>query len=85
MNLSSGKTATEEKEVNIRWHQYTEELYRRDPKITDTFPKKYMITSYTRDRGKGCHQTYIKSEIIYYITSESRWRCIYKNTVNSMQ
>ena len=39
MNLSSGKTATEEREVKIRWQQYTEELYRRDPKITDTFPE----------------------------------------------
>ena len=37
MNLSSGKTATEEIEVRIRWQQYTEELYRRDPKIIDTF------------------------------------------------
>ena len=39
MNLSSGKTATEEKEVKIRWQQYTEELYKRDTKITDTFPE----------------------------------------------
>ena len=30
MNLSSEKTDTEEKEVKIRWHQYTEYLYRRD-------------------------------------------------------
>ena len=37
MHLSSGKTDTEEKDVKIRWQQYTEELYRRDPKITDTF------------------------------------------------
>ena len=37
MNLSSGKTTTEEKEVKIRWQQYTEEIYRRYPKITDTF------------------------------------------------
>ena len=37
MNLSSGNTAMLEKEVKIRWQQYTEELYRRDPKITDTF------------------------------------------------
>ena len=39
MNLNSGKTATEEIEVQIRWQQYTEELYRRDPKIIDTFPE----------------------------------------------
>ena len=39
MNLSSGKTATEEREVQIRWQQYTEKLYRRDPNITDTFPE----------------------------------------------
>ena len=39
MNLSSGNTATEEREVQIRWQQYTEELYRRDPKIIDTFPE----------------------------------------------
>ena len=39
MNLSSGMTATEEKEVKIRWQQYTEEHYRIDPKITNTFPK----------------------------------------------
>ena len=39
MKLSSGKTATEEREVHIRLKQYTEELYRRDPKITDTFPE----------------------------------------------
>ena len=37
MNLSSGKTATEEKEVTIIWEQYTKELYRRDPTIIDTF------------------------------------------------
>ena len=37
MNLSSGKTATEEREVQIRCAK--EELYRRDPKITDTFPE----------------------------------------------
>ena len=39
MNLSSGKTATEEREVKIRWQQYTEERYRRDPKIIDSFPE----------------------------------------------
>ena len=39
MNLSSGKTATEEREVQIRRQQYTEELYKRDPKIIDTFPE----------------------------------------------
>ena len=39
MNRSSGKTATEKREVQIRWKQYTEELYRRDPKFTDTFPE----------------------------------------------
>ena len=39
MNLISGKTPTEEKDVKIRWQQYTEKLYRRDPKITDTFPE----------------------------------------------
>ena len=37
MNISSGKTATEEREVKIRWQKYTEDLYRRDPKIIDTF------------------------------------------------
>ena len=37
MNLSSRNTANEEKELNIRWQQYAEELYRIDPKITDTF------------------------------------------------
>ena len=25
--------------IKIRWQQYTEELYRRDPKIIDTFPE----------------------------------------------
>ena len=39
MNLSSGNTATEEREVKIRWQQYTEELYRRDPNIIDTLPE----------------------------------------------
>ena len=39
MNLSSGKTATEEREIKIRWQQYTEELYRIYPKIIDTFPE----------------------------------------------
>ena len=39
MNLSSGKTATEEREVKIRWQQYTEGIYRRDRKIIDTFPE----------------------------------------------
>ena len=37
INVSSGKTDNEEKEVKIRWQQYTEELHMRDPKITDTF------------------------------------------------
>ena len=39
MNLSSRKTDTEERELTIRWQQYTEELYRRDPKINDNFPE----------------------------------------------
>ena len=37
MKLSTGKVATEEKEVNEIWQQYTEELYRRDPNATDSF------------------------------------------------
>ena len=39
MNLNSGKTATEEREVKIRWQQYTEEFYRIYSNITDTFPE----------------------------------------------
>ena len=39
MNLSSGNTSTEEKEVTIRWQQYTEDVYRKYPKIIDTFPE----------------------------------------------
>ena len=39
MILISGKMVTEEREVKIRWQQYTKELYRRDPKIIDTFPE----------------------------------------------
>ena len=39
MNLSSGNTATEESKVKSIWQQYTEELYRRDPNIIDTFPE----------------------------------------------
>ena len=36
--MCSGKVATEEKEeVKERWQQYTEELYRRDPNVTDPF------------------------------------------------
>ena len=47
MNLRFGKTSTEEREVQIRWQQYTEELYRRYPKIIDTFPEtRYEFISY---------------------------------------
>ena len=37
MKLSTGKVVTEEKEVKEIWQQYTEELYRRDPNVTDSF------------------------------------------------
>ena len=30
MKLSNGKVVSEEKEIKKRWHQYTENLYRRD-------------------------------------------------------
>ena len=60
MNLSSGKTATEEREVKIIWQQYTELLYRRDPKIIDTFPETRYEDEPHRDRGKGGYQAYIK-------------------------
>ena len=32
-----GKVATQEKEVKARWQQYTEELYRRDSNVTNSF------------------------------------------------
>ena len=37
MKLIAGKVVTEEKEVKEIWQQYTEELYRRDPNVTDSF------------------------------------------------
>ena len=37
MKLSTGKVVTEGKEVKEIWQQYTEELYRRDPNVTDSF------------------------------------------------
>ena len=37
MKPSTGKVVTEGKEVKEIWQQYTEELYRRDPNVTDSF------------------------------------------------
>ena len=37
MKLSSGKVVSEEKEIKKRWHQYTENLYRRDINMNDNF------------------------------------------------
>ena len=37
MKLSTGKVVTEGKEVKEIWQQYTEELYRTDPNVTDSF------------------------------------------------
>ena len=37
LELITGKVVTEGKEVKEIWQQYTEELYRRDPKATDSF------------------------------------------------
>ena len=37
MKLSNGKVVSEEKEIKKRWHQYTENLYRRDINMNDNF------------------------------------------------
>ena len=37
MKLSNGKLVSEEKEIKKRWHQYTENLYRRDINMNDNF------------------------------------------------
>ena len=37
MQLSNGKVVSEEKEIKKRWHQYTENLYRRDINMNDNF------------------------------------------------
>ena len=81
MNLSSGKTATEEREVKIRWQNTQKSFTGEILKSLILFPKldmkMHLITSieverkflsssvYTRDRGKGRYQAYIKSEIIW--------------------
>ena len=37
MKLSIGKVVSEEKKIKKRWHQYTENLYRRDINMNDNF------------------------------------------------
>ena len=37
MKLSTGRVVSEENDIKKRWQQYTENLYRRDPKINDIF------------------------------------------------
>ena len=72
--LNSGKTATEEREVQIRWQQYIEELYRSDPKIIDTFQEtryedephildtevKDAIKHISNRKSSGCDATHIE-------------------------
>ena len=39
MQLSTGRVVSEEKDIQKRWQQYTENLFRRDPNINDIFNK----------------------------------------------
>ena len=45
MKLSNGKVVSEEKEIKKRWHQYTENLYRRYIDMNDNL-------NVLRDRSK---------------------------------
>ena len=35
--LSTGRVVSEENDIEKRWQQYTENLYRRDPNINNIF------------------------------------------------
>ena len=37
MKLNTGRVVSEENDIKKRWQQYTENIYRRDPKINDIF------------------------------------------------
>ena len=45
VKLSTERVFSEEKDINKRWQQYTENIYRRDPNINKNLMRIYMNTN----------------------------------------
>ena len=66
MKLSTGKVVTEENEVKEIWQQYTEELYRRGPNVTDSFNEtiqKIMVYSFI----SYCNKRFMRRAVTMFI------------------